>query len=60
MHRAARSATHTWIADADALLTSLGFDGTGSYLPPGTEDRDLALMLAGYLDDYNNGMYCGP
>jgi hypothetical protein len=48
------------IAQADALLSSIGFDGTGKYLPPSdkTDDRALALSLAEKLDDYNNGVFC--
>jgi hypothetical protein len=48
------------MSEAHALLLSVGFDGTGSYLPPSdkTDDRTLALNLAGILDDYNNGVFC--
>ena len=49
------------IAQADALLSSIGFDGTGNYLPPkngNTVNRALALSLAEILDDYNNGEFC--
>ena len=52
----------TWIMDARQLLFTLGFDGTGAYLPPQTENteaRAAALNLAAWLDNYNNGMYCG-
>jgi hypothetical protein len=53
------------IDEADALLTAEGFDGTaGSYIKPGGSPanralRALALELAGILDDYNNGAFCG-
>jgi len=52
----------TWIMDARELLFTIGFDGTGSYLPPKTDQKELraeALDLATWLDNYNNGMYCG-
>lgn len=47
--------------DTEALLESIGFDGTGSYLPPFTPDvltRMEALALAETLDTYNNGGLC--
>ena len=51
------------IDQADALLTAIGFDGTGSY---GGKKNDvmtdaqeaLANQLAGTLDDYNNNRLC--
>ncbi len=52
---------NTAIADGQALLEAIGFDGTGSYLTskvgdPG--DRADALALAETLDDYNNNLLC--
>ncbi len=44
------------LGDAQAMLDDLGFDGTGSYLPPGPnagEARQTARQLAGQLNDYN-------
>ncbi len=48
------------IAEANALLSIIGFDGTSSYLPPKKNgaDRRLALELAALLDAYNNGDIC--
>jgi hypothetical protein len=48
------------ILQADALLISIDFDGTGSFLPPKPlkPERATALMLADILDDYNNGLLC--
>jgi hypothetical protein len=52
------------IDDAQNLLLTLNFDGTGSYLSPKDKGaravRDYALYLAGILDQYNNGMLCSP
>ena len=39
------------------LLDGLGFDGTGSYLPPQTANRQEALDIADCLDRYNNGEF---
>ena len=49
------------ILAAETLLDELDFDGggNGAYLRPKDADYALALTLAGYLDQYNNGMYCG-
>jgi len=49
------------IADGDALLVSIGFDGTGAFLPPKTSNkvaRALAIAIAGTLDSYNNNELC--
>jgi hypothetical protein len=43
---------------ADALLMSIGFDGTGTYLKGKDPLRQTANNLAGTLDDYNNGTLC--
>jgi hypothetical protein len=50
---------------SQALLASIGFDGTGAYLSPkgkggGGEIYQLANELASTLDVYNNGNLCGP
>jgi hypothetical protein len=48
-------------ADAgQALLESIGFDGTGKYLRPKQQQYQDALELANILDQYNNGYLCGP
>jgi len=46
--------------DAEALLCSIGFDGTGTnYLrPKDGEDYTEALRLNGILDLFNNNSYC--
>jgi hypothetical protein len=44
-----------WL-DAQALLVQYESE---AYIPKKTEDRDLAIYLAGMLDDYNNGLI-GP
>jgi hypothetical protein len=49
------------ILDADALLSSIGFDGTGEFLGPKSKGPDAvlrqqALALAGFLDLYNNNL----
>ncbi|MDH3308224.1 MAG: hypothetical protein OEO77_11985, partial [Acidimicrobiia bacterium] len=48
------------IADANALLSGIGFDGTGQYLGPKDKgpERQLALEIAALLDAYNNGEVC--
>ncbi|HET9242939.1 MAG TPA: hypothetical protein VFN99_05810 [Gaiella sp.] len=51
------------ILDADALLASIGFNGTGDYLGPKVKGalatkRAQALALAATLDQYNNGDLC--
>jgi hypothetical protein len=48
------------VADADALLTGIGFDGTGKYLRPKNAEYQTALDLAYLLDHYNNGLLCIP
>ena len=47
----------TQIDDGQELLDDIGFDGTGSYLPPGADDRQDALDIADCLDRYNNGKF---
>ena len=43
----------------EALLASIGFDGTGSYMRGGrAAGRQEALELANILDTYNNGELC--
>ncbi|MGI9265379.1 MAG: prealbumin-like fold domain-containing protein [Gammaproteobacteria bacterium] len=48
------------IALGDALLMSIGFDGTGGYLKGKNagDDRAAANALATTLDEYNNGRLC--
>jgi len=46
------------VADAEALLCGIGFDGTGSYLRPKNAEYTTALELAATLDCYNNGYLC--
>ncbi|HEV8633696.1 MAG TPA: DUF4082 domain-containing protein [Chloroflexota bacterium] len=51
------------ILDADAVLASIGFTGTGNYLGSKvTGDpltvRNRALQLANTIDQYNNGKLC--
>ena len=49
------------IAAGDALLTSIGFDGTGGYLKGGKNaaaQKAQATSIAGTLDSYNNGALC--
>jgi len=53
------------ITAADELLNTIGFNGEGSYLSPKDTKKpaDKALaeeahMLAGTLDEYNNGLLC--
>jgi hypothetical protein len=48
------------MADAQALLYRVGYDGDGDLLGPKNKspDRAYALYLAGILDAYNNSMYC--
>ena len=47
-------------AEAEALLVSIGFDGTGTYLRPRDAEYRTALDLAATLDPYNNGLLCTP
>jgi hypothetical protein len=45
---------------AETLLDKYNFDGKKlTAYAPTKADKALALSLAGYLDNYNNGMYCG-
>jgi hypothetical protein len=44
----------------EALLVSIGFDGTGKYLRPRDAEYQQALSLAYTLDEYNNGNLCTP
>jgi hypothetical protein len=46
-------------AAGEALLVSIGFDGTGKYLRPKDAEYRDALDLAWTLDEYNNGLLCG-
>lgn len=51
------------VADAQALLVSISFTGTGDYLGPKVKGqlankRAQALSLAAILDQYNNGLAC--
>jgi hypothetical protein len=48
----------TAVAAGDALLASIGFDGTGTYLRPKDAEYQTALDLAYTLDEYNNGNLC--
>jgi hypothetical protein len=54
-----------WKAEAEELLDYHDFDGTGGYLRPNTKGipdeygYTQALLLAGLLDAYNNGEFCG-
>jgi hypothetical protein len=50
------------IDDAQALLDSIDFDGTGQFLRPKHALYDDANALAAILDDYNNNDLCpaGP
>ena len=47
--------------EAETLLDEYNFDGTNTkaYLTSKNADYSKALSLANYLDEYNNGMYCG-
>jgi hypothetical protein len=46
--------------EAEILLDKVNFNGL-TYIKPDKKSSDIALAnsLATYLDDYNNGMYCG-
>ena len=46
--------------EAETLLVSIGFDGTGKYLRPKDAEYQTALNLAYTLDQYNNGYLCSP
>jgi hypothetical protein len=46
------------IANGQALLDSIGFNGTGSFLVSPSANRTLANSLAATLDSYNNGNVC--
>ncbi|MBW6474397.1 MAG: hypothetical protein K0B14_14825 [Anaerolineaceae bacterium] len=46
--------------EAETLLDKYNFDGYGhDSLPKKSPDGTIANSLATYLDQYNNGMYCG-
>jgi hypothetical protein len=46
--------------DAEELLDKYNFNGYGhDTIPKKSTDIALANSLATYLDNYNNGMYCG-
>jgi hypothetical protein len=47
-------------AAGEALLISIGFDGTGKFLRPKDALYTEALSLAATLDAYNNGDLCNP
>jgi len=48
------------VAAGDALLSEIGFDGTGTYFRPNTKDplQNDALEIANLLDAYNNNELC--
>ena len=50
------------ITEADALLVTIDFDGTGAFLSPKDKSGQGARAneLAGILDRYNNGELCTP
>jgi hypothetical protein len=56
------AAVQTAVLDGQALLVSIGFDGTGDYLKPKGKnpnpDAAIANSLALTLDEYNNGALC--
>ncbi|WP_345986325.1 hypothetical protein WCX49_04185 [Sulfurimonas sp. HSL-1656] len=55
------SAATDAIDAGDALLLSIGFDGTGGYLKGGKNaaaQKAEATSIAGTLDAYNNGVLC--
>ena len=57
------AAANTAIADGQALLALIDFDGTGSYLGPKVKgaaatQRATANSLSATLDDYNNNDLC--
>ncbi len=47
-------------AQAEALLVSLDFDGSGMFLRPRHADYATARELEGLLDEYNNNLLCAP
>jgi hypothetical protein len=53
-------ASDTAVQAGQALLLSLGFDGTGTYLGPegDAEDREVAQFLIEQLANYNAGTLC--
>jgi hypothetical protein len=53
------AATEAVVA-GDALLASIGFDGSGQYLRPKDSEYVQARELADTLDQYNNGYLCSP
>ncbi|UCF85844.1 MAG: hypothetical protein JSV50_09490 [Desulfobacteraceae bacterium] len=44
--------------EAENLLESINFDGTGNYLRPKEAEYQMALDLAATLNAYNNNMLC--
>lgn len=46
------------ISSAQSFLTSIGFNGSGSYLPAGDAQCPTANALMTKLDYYNNGLLC--
>ena len=49
------------VNEGHALLTSIGFNGTGSYLTKSNNPNyQTANNIAGRLDQYNNGFLCTP
>ena len=46
------------IANGQALLDAIGFNGTGNFLTSPSANRTLATNLAATLDSYNNGNVC--
>ena len=46
------------MAEAYALLDDIDFNGAGTQVNKKSADGILANQLAGYLDDYNNGVFC--
>jgi hypothetical protein len=52
------TAVQNAVLQGQALLDSINFNGTGSYLTKASADRTTALSLAATLDQYNNGNLC--
>jgi hypothetical protein len=50
---------HGLVLAAEQLLDQYDFDGTAGLLPKKSDDGDRANELAGILDLYNNGEFCG-
>jgi len=53
-------AVQTAVMDAQNLLVSINFNGTGNYLKAGDALYATANALASTLDSYNNGALCSP